>query len=110
MKSTHGGCETSFLLSKFIYRKSYLSTIYILKKQKRRKKYSANFKNQAIEKRKSGRKRSRGVAASRGSSGLAWTDRGTCAPLPFHVTGGQPAVGQGVTSREDLEIAHVVFV
>ncbi|CAA6671873.1 unnamed protein product [Spirodela intermedia] len=21
---------------------------------------------------------------------------GTCAPLPFHVTGGQPAVGQGV--------------
>ncbi|CAA6672947.1 unnamed protein product [Spirodela intermedia] len=22
--------------------------------------------------------------------------RGTCAPLPFHVTGGQPAVGQGV--------------
>ncbi|CAA6673969.1 unnamed protein product [Spirodela intermedia] len=43
-----------------------------------------------------GRKPSRGVAASRGSSGLAWTDRGTCAPLPFHVTGGQPAVGQGV--------------
>ncbi|CAA6657049.1 unnamed protein product [Spirodela intermedia] len=28
-----------------------------------------------------------------GSSGLAWTDRSTCAPLPFHVTGGQPAVG-----------------
>ncbi|CAA7392350.1 unnamed protein product [Spirodela intermedia] len=27
---------------------------------------------------------------------LAWIDRGTCAPLPFHVTGGQPAVGQGV--------------
>ncbi|CAA7407824.1 unnamed protein product [Spirodela intermedia] len=105
MKSTHGGCETSFLLSKFVYRKSYLSTIYI-KKKKRRKKYSAHFKNQVIEKRKS----QSGVAASRGSSGLAWTDRGTCAPLPFHVTGGQPVVGQGVTSREDLEIAHIVFV
>ncbi|CAA6659833.1 unnamed protein product [Spirodela intermedia] len=26
----------------------------------------------------------------------AWTDRGTCTSLPFHVTGGQPAVGQGV--------------
>ncbi|CAA6659596.1 unnamed protein product [Spirodela intermedia] len=26
----------------------------------------------------------------------AWTDRGTCAPLPFHVTGGQLTVGQGV--------------
>ncbi|CAA7405510.1 unnamed protein product [Spirodela intermedia] len=26
----------------------------------------------------------------------SWTDRGTCAPLPFHITGGQPAVGQGV--------------
>ncbi|CAA6667188.1 unnamed protein product [Spirodela intermedia] len=24
------------------------------------------------------------------------TDRGTCVPLPFHVTSGQPAVGQGV--------------
>ncbi|CAA6674201.1 unnamed protein product [Spirodela intermedia] len=33
----------------------------------------------------SGSKRSRGVAASRGSSGLAWTDRHVCAtPLPRH--------------------------
>ncbi|CAA7396101.1 unnamed protein product [Spirodela intermedia] len=39
--------------------------------------------------------------------------KGTCTPLPFHVTGGQPAVGQGVVvhdSRENLEIAHIVFV
>ncbi|CAA6655165.1 unnamed protein product [Spirodela intermedia] len=27
---------------------------------------------------------------------LAWINRGTCAPLPFHVTGGQLVVGQGV--------------
>ncbi|CAA6675425.1 unnamed protein product [Spirodela intermedia] len=26
----------------------------------------------------------------------ARTDRGTCAPLPFHVTSGQSTVGQGV--------------
>ncbi|CAA6658540.1 unnamed protein product [Spirodela intermedia] len=26
----------------------------------------------------------------------AWTDRDTCAPLSFHVTDGQPAMGQGV--------------
>ncbi|CAA6670465.1 unnamed protein product [Spirodela intermedia] len=26
----------------------------------------------------------------------AWTNRGMCAPLPFHVIGGQPAMGQGV--------------
>ncbi|CAA6674781.1 unnamed protein product [Spirodela intermedia] len=26
----------------------------------------------------------------------AWTDRGTCVPLPFHVTSGQPTMGQGV--------------
>ncbi|CAA6658267.1 unnamed protein product [Spirodela intermedia] len=39
-----------------------------------------------------GWKCSRGVAASRDSSGLnRWGH--TCAPLPFHVTGGQPAVG-----------------
>ncbi|CAA6675627.1 unnamed protein product [Spirodela intermedia] len=44
-----------------------------------------------------------GVATSRGSSGLAWTDRGMCVPLPFHVTSGQPAVGQGV-------VAHVRVV
>ncbi|CAA6675040.1 unnamed protein product [Spirodela intermedia] len=97
MKSTHGGCETSFLLSKFVYRKSYLSTI-------KKKKYSANFKNQAIEKGKSGRKLSRGVAASRARA--AWTDRGTCAPLPFHVTGGQPAVGQGVPAVGQEVVVH----
>ncbi|CAA6670463.1 unnamed protein product [Spirodela intermedia] len=89
MKSTHGGCETSFLLSKFIYRKSYLSTIYIIKK---RKKYSANFKNQAMKKGKSGAQ-------------AAWTNRGTCAPLPFHVTSGQPAVGTTwATSRSLCEV------
>ncbi|CAA6674026.1 unnamed protein product [Spirodela intermedia] len=33
---------------------------------------------------------------TKGLERLAWIDRGTCAPLPFHVTGGQPAVGQGV--------------
>ncbi|CAA7401817.1 unnamed protein product [Spirodela intermedia] len=33
---------------------------------------------------------------------LAWIDRGTCAPLPFHVTGGQPAVGQGVVVHSSL--------
>ncbi|CAA7399501.1 unnamed protein product [Spirodela intermedia] len=105
MKSTHGGCETSFLLSKFVYRKSYLSTIY-KKNKKKGKKYSANFKNQVIEKGKS----QSGSSREQGLEQLAWIDRGTCAPLPFHVTGDQPAVGQGVTSREDLEIAHVVFV
>ncbi|CAA7393082.1 unnamed protein product [Spirodela intermedia] len=81
MKSTHGGCETSFSLSKFVYRKSYLSTI----KEGRNIKYSANFKNQAMEKGKWAR--------------AAWTDRGTCAPLPFHVTGGQPAMGGRSTGR-----------
>ncbi|CAA6675670.1 unnamed protein product [Spirodela intermedia] len=40
--------------------------------------------------------RGQGVVTSRGSSGLACTNKGTCAPLPFHVTSGQPAVGQGV--------------
>ncbi|CAA7405858.1 unnamed protein product [Spirodela intermedia] len=25
-----------------------------------------------------------------------WTDEDTCVSLPFHVTGGQPGVGQGV--------------
>ncbi|CAA6674540.1 unnamed protein product [Spirodela intermedia] len=29
----------------------------------------------------------------------AWTDRGTCVPLPFHVTGGQPTVGQVVVAH-----------
>ncbi|CAA6674123.1 unnamed protein product [Spirodela intermedia] len=37
-----------------------------------------------------------GSSRERGLERLAWIDRGTCAPLPFHVTGGQPAVGQGV--------------
>ncbi|CAA6672786.1 unnamed protein product [Spirodela intermedia] len=35
----------------------------------------------------------------------ARTDRGTCAPLPFHITGGQPTMGQGVvihTGERDL--------
>ncbi|CAA6662067.1 unnamed protein product [Spirodela intermedia] len=51
----------------------------------------------------SSRKCSRGVAVSRGSSGL--DRRGTCAPPPFYVTGGQPAMGQGVvvhTQERDL--------
>ncbi|CAA6656564.1 unnamed protein product [Spirodela intermedia] len=74
MKSTHGGCKTSFLLSKFIYRKSYLSTIEKIE----------NILSQS------------GSSREQGLERLAWIDRGTCAPLPFHVTGGQPAVGQGV--------------
>ncbi|CAA7394339.1 unnamed protein product [Spirodela intermedia] len=37
-----------------------------------------------------------GSSREQGLERLAWIDRGTCAPLPFHVTGGQPAVGQGV--------------
>ncbi|CAA7409015.1 unnamed protein product [Spirodela intermedia] len=82
MKSTHGGCETSFLLSKFVYRKSYLSTIY--KKKKRRKKYTGPA---------SGSEAQSGSSREQGLERLAWIDRGTCAPLPFHVTGGQPAVG-----------------
>ncbi|CAA6674505.1 unnamed protein product [Spirodela intermedia] len=48
----------------------------------------------------------------------ARTDRGTCASLPFHVTSGQPTVGQGVvihTRERDLipninEMGHrIVF-
>ncbi|CAA6667213.1 unnamed protein product [Spirodela intermedia] len=39
-------------------------------------------------------------------SGLAWTDRGMCAPLPFHVTGGQPAVGQGVVVHQLESLDH----
>ncbi|CAA7409169.1 unnamed protein product [Spirodela intermedia] len=40
----------------------------------------------------------------------ATTDWGTCAPLPFHVTGGQPVVGQGVVvhARERDLIANQV--
>ncbi|CAA6668545.1 unnamed protein product [Spirodela intermedia] len=34
-----------------------------------------------------------GSSREQGLEQLAWIDRGTCAPLPFHVTGGQPAVG-----------------
>ncbi|CAA7407472.1 unnamed protein product [Spirodela intermedia] len=34
-----------------------------------------------------------GSSREQGLERLAWIDRGTCAPLPFHVTGGQPAVG-----------------
>ncbi|CAA7393267.1 unnamed protein product [Spirodela intermedia] len=41
-----------------------------------------------------GRKYSREVAASKGSSGL--DRRSTCVPPPFHVTSGQLVVGQGV--------------
>ncbi|CAA7394220.1 unnamed protein product [Spirodela intermedia] len=42
----------------------------------------------------SGRKRSRGVSREQGLEWLSLgTRHGTCTPLPFHVTGGQPAVG-----------------
>ncbi|CAA7401774.1 unnamed protein product [Spirodela intermedia] len=34
-----------------------------------------------------------GSSREQGLERLAWIDRGTCAPLPFHITGGQPAVG-----------------
>ncbi|CAA7411063.1 unnamed protein product [Spirodela intermedia] len=34
-----------------------------------------------------------GSSREQGLERLAWIDRGTCAPLPFQVTGGQPAVG-----------------
>ncbi|CAA7395938.1 unnamed protein product [Spirodela intermedia] len=44
----------------------------------------------------SGSEAQSGSSRERGLKRLAWIDRGTCAPLPFHVTGGQPAVGQGV--------------
>ncbi|CAA6674611.1 unnamed protein product [Spirodela intermedia] len=37
-----------------------------------------------------------GSSREQGLERLAWIDRVTCAPIPFHVTGGQPAVGQGV--------------
>ncbi|CAA6674569.1 unnamed protein product [Spirodela intermedia] len=29
------------------------------------------------------------------------TDRGTCMPLPFHITGGQPVVGEGVVIHNE---------
>ncbi|CAA6659949.1 unnamed protein product [Spirodela intermedia] len=32
----------------------------------------------------------------RAGARAAMTDRGMCVPLPFHVTSGQPAMGQGV--------------
>ncbi|CAA6674257.1 unnamed protein product [Spirodela intermedia] len=44
----------------------------------------------------SGSEAQSGSSREQGLERLAWIDRGTCAPLPFHVTGGQPAVGQGV--------------
>ncbi|CAA6670018.1 unnamed protein product [Spirodela intermedia] len=34
-----------------------------------------------------------GSSREQGLERLGWIGRGTCAPLPFHVTGGQPAVG-----------------
>ncbi|CAA6662455.1 unnamed protein product [Spirodela intermedia] len=40
----------------------------------------------------------------KGLERLAWIDRGTCAPLPFHVTGGQPAVGQGVVVHRTTDL------
>ncbi|CAA6672557.1 unnamed protein product [Spirodela intermedia] len=44
-----------------------------------------------------------GSSREQGLERLAWIDRDTCAPLPFHITGGQPAVGQGV-------VVHLLFV
>ncbi|CAA6662396.1 unnamed protein product [Spirodela intermedia] len=44
----------------------------------------------------SGSEAQSGSSREQGLERLGWIDRGTCAPLPFHVTGGQPAVGQGV--------------
>ncbi|CAA7401820.1 unnamed protein product [Spirodela intermedia] len=44
----------------------------------------------------SGSEAQSGSSREQGLEWLAWIDRGTCVPLPFHVTGGQPAVGQGV--------------
>ncbi|CAA6675028.1 unnamed protein product [Spirodela intermedia] len=44
----------------------------------------------------SGTEAQSGSSREQGLERLAWIDRGTCAPLPFHITGGQPAVGQGV--------------
>ncbi|CAA6669974.1 unnamed protein product [Spirodela intermedia] len=44
----------------------------------------------------SGSEAQSGSSREQGLEHLAWIDRGTCAPLPFHVTGGQPTVGQGV--------------
>ncbi|CAA6674211.1 unnamed protein product [Spirodela intermedia] len=44
-------------------------------------------------------KRSQGGAASKAQA--AMINRGTCAPLPFHVTGGQPTVGQGVVVHDE---------
>ncbi|CAA7388588.1 unnamed protein product [Spirodela intermedia] len=42
----------------------------------------------------SGSEAQSGSSREQGLERLAWIDRGTCAPLPFHVTGGQPAVGR----------------
>ncbi|CAA7397719.1 unnamed protein product [Spirodela intermedia] len=42
------------------------------------------------------RKHSQGVAASRGLSSL---DQLGHVPLPFHITNGQPAIGQGVVKH-----------
>ncbi|CAA6674990.1 unnamed protein product [Spirodela intermedia] len=44
----------------------------------------------------SGSEAQSGSSREQGLERLGWIGRGTCAPLPFHVTGGQPAVGQGV--------------
>ncbi|CAA6675331.1 unnamed protein product [Spirodela intermedia] len=35
-----------------------------------------------------------GSSREQGLERLAWIDRGTCAPLSFHVTSSQPAVGR----------------
>ncbi|CAA6674450.1 unnamed protein product [Spirodela intermedia] len=50
----------------------------------------------------SGSEAQSGSSREQGLKRLAWIGRGTCVPLPFHVTGGQPAVGQGV-------VVHFLF-
>ncbi|CAA6664131.1 unnamed protein product [Spirodela intermedia] len=49
---------------------------------------------------------------SRVEARVARTNRGTCVPLSFHVTSGQPAVGQGVvihTEERDLISIRVLM-
>ncbi|CAA6672041.1 unnamed protein product [Spirodela intermedia] len=47
-----------------------------------------------------------GSSHEQGLERLAWIDRGTCAPLPFHITGGQPVVGQGVVVHHTSDIGQ----
>ncbi|CAA7401809.1 unnamed protein product [Spirodela intermedia] len=52
------------------------------------------------------------LAAPQVGARAAWTGRGTCVSLPFHITSGQLAVGQGVVvhAREETYLEYDDFL